>query len=138
MKLENWIQLSGLAHVGLLTAGATMMRVTGFEASRATLPPFHRQLFAVYAGFVGGMLAAFALVGLFMAPELADGSRMSRAVCGAIAVFHGARLMVQFLVFDVREFLTNGWLRLGYQVTTVTFTALMLLFAGLAVGTLGS
>lgn len=138
MKLEYWIQLSGLAHVGLLTAGGMMMRVTGFEASRATLRPFHRQLFAVYAGFVGGMLAAFALVCLFMAPELADGSRMSRAVCGAIAVFHGARLGVQFLVFDVREFLTNGWLRLGYHLTTVTFTALTLLFAGLAIGTRGS
>jgi hypothetical protein len=137
MNLVNFIRLAGLAHLGLMVAGATMVRVTDFRAHAAALPLFLGQLFRVYLGFIGGLLMALALACLFLAPELADGTRLARSVCGAIAAVHVARLGVQFAVFDVRAYLRNGWLRLGYHVTTVTFTFLASLFVALAAGWIG-
>lgn len=134
MNAENLVRLAGLMHVGLLAAGATMYRVTGFRRHSAALPVFLRQLFRVYMGFIGGMLVAVMLACFFLAHELVSGGVLARSVCGAIAALHVARLAVQFLVFDVRPYLTNGWLRLGYHLTTVTFTAMSLLFVALAAG----
>lgn len=134
MNLETWIRLAALPHLGLMAAGATMFRVTDFARHSASLPLFLRQLFRVYLGFIAGLLLSMTLACAFLAPELASGGVLARSVCGAIAAVHVARLAIQFAVFDVREYLRNGWLRLGYHATTIAFSGLALLFVALAAG----
>jgi hypothetical protein len=98
----------------------------------AGLPVFLRQLFYVYLGFIGGTLAALGIFTLACASQLASGELLGRWFCAFAALFWLARLAVQLFVFDVRPYLTNGWLRLGYHVTTVVFIGLVVLFAWLA------
>jgi hypothetical protein len=56
------------------------------------------------------------------------GTNGKGSVCAMIALFWLARLGVQFFVFDARPFLTSAFLRLGYHVPTLLFTALVFIY----------
>ena len=45
-----------------------------------------------------------------------------------IAIFWGARLFVQFFIFDARPFLTNWFYKTGYHGLTVVFSALLIIY----------
>jgi hypothetical protein len=77
-------------------------------------------------------IAAFGLISLFNAKELANGSGLARGVCGYIAVFWGVRLALQW-VFDVKEHISTWWLRLGYYALTILFATFTLLYGFAAV-----
>ena len=115
------LQLAGLAHLGLIAAGATMPRVVQLHLHVAALPPFIRRLFWVYYSFIALCLAGFGALTFFLAPELASGTALARAVCGFLAIFWTMRLFVAAFVFDVGPYLANAFLRLGYHATNVVF-----------------
>lgn len=128
MKLTLLIQLAGLAHIGLIAAGALMPRIVQLRTHVATLPPFIGRLFWVYYTFVGLCLVSFGSLSFFAAPQLADGSLLGRLVCGFLAVFWTVRLVAASLIFDVRPYLANGWLKVGYQLTNVVFILLPVIY----------
>ena len=75
----------------------------------AVLSRLHRQMYWVYGGYVVLAIAAFGLISLFNAVELAAGSGLARWVCGYNAVFWGVRLVLQG-IFDVeKEHLSSWW-----------------------------
>jgi uncharacterized membrane protein YhaH (DUF805 family) len=96
----------------------------------AVLGKLDRQMYWVYAGYVVLAIISFALLSLFDADELASGSALASGVCTYIAVFWGVRLVLQG-VFDVKEHLSTGWLKLGYFLLTVLFACLTVVY-GLA------
>src|SRR5262249_38262549 len=96
------------------------------------LPPFIRQLFWVYYSFIALCLLGFGALSFFLAPQLASGTPLARAVCGFLAVFWAARLFVAALVFDVRTYLTNGFWRIGYQATNGVFAILPAIYGWVA------
>lgn len=124
MKPYHLLEIAGVLQLLLLTAGATMTRVVGMKEHAATLPPFLQRLFWTYLGFIGLTITGLGLVSLTLAERLLDGSPLSRAVCGFIALFWLARLAVQAFVFDVRPYLTSDLLRLGHHLLNLTFTLL--------------
>ncbi len=128
MKLELFLRLAGLLQLSLLTAGASMSKVTGMREQLAKLSPFLQQLFWVYLGYIGYVLTAFGVLTLVNAEALAAGSTLARSVCVFIGLFWLGRLAVQFFVFDVRPYLTSRWLRLGYHATTMVFVYLTVVY----------
>jgi hypothetical protein len=124
MKLITALQLAGLSHLGLMAAGALMPRAVRLSEHVRTLPPFIRRLFWVYYTFIGLFLVGFGALSFFLAPQLASGSALARAVCGFLAVFWTLRLFVAAMVFDVRPYLTNRFWKLGYHATNVVFVLL--------------
>lgn len=134
MKLELLLTFAGVLQLCLLTAGAAMQHVTGMRTEVSRLSPFHRQLFWVYLAFIGLVLAGFGVITLLNAGELAAGSSLARGLCGFIALFWGIRLGVQFFVLDVRPYLKNGWLKLGYHALTGVFIYLAVVYAWAAWG----
>jgi hypothetical protein len=114
--------------LGLLAAGASMSQVTRMRRHLGKLPQFLRQLFQVYFGFMGLMVGGFGILTFCNAAALADGSRLARSVCLLIGAFWFVRLLVQFFVFDVREYITNGWLKAGYHATTLVFIYLTAIY----------
>lgn len=122
------IQLAGLTYIGLIAAGLLMPRVVNLRAHIATLPPFIGRLFWVYYTFIGLCLMSFGALSLFAAPHLADGSPLARAVCGFLAVFWTLRLIAASFIFDVRPYLTNIWLKIGYQLTNLVFALLPVIY----------
>lgn len=129
MKLELLLRFAGLLQLSLLTAGASMAKVTDMKTQLAKLSPFLQQLFWVYLGYIAYVLTAFGVLTLVNAEALAAGGTLARSVCAFIGLFWLGRLAVQFFVFDVRPYLTNVWLKLGYHATTLVFLYLTAVYA---------
>jgi hypothetical protein len=126
--LARLIVAAGVAQLGVLVASALVPSRLKWREELAPLSRLHRQMHWVYGGYVVLSISAFALLSIFAAADLAGGGRLARGVCAYIAVFWGVRLVLQF-VFDVQEQLTRWWLRAGYAILTVLFTALTAVYA---------
>jgi hypothetical protein len=98
-----------------------------WKTSLAALPRLHRQLYWVYGGYVVLAIVANGLICIVNSDALADGSRLSRCVCGYIALFWGVRLSLQ-AVLDVKQHLTAWWLRAGYHTLTLAFVSFTAIF----------
>lgn len=109
-----------------------MPRVVHVRTHIATLPLFINRLFWVYYAFIGLCLISFGSLSFFAAPQLADGSLLGRLVCTFFAVFWTVRLIVAAVVFDVRPYLTNVGLKLGYQLTNGVFVLLPIVYGWVA------
>ncbi len=128
MKLELILQLAGLLQLSLIIPGSLMPGAVGLRKHVAVLPPFIRNLFWVYYGFIGFCLLSLGLITTLNAHELAAGSGLARGFCWFLAVFWMLRLYVAAFVFDVRPYLTNWVYRVGYQITNVVFAILPFVF----------
>jgi len=128
LHLVTMLKIAGLLHIGLICAGATMPRVVRLGDHLAALPRFIRRLFWVYYGFIGMCLAGFGAASFFLAPELASGAPLARALCAFLCLFWTARLLAALLVFDVRPYLRGPLLRLGYHATNAVFVLLPLVY----------
>jgi len=127
------LEIAGLLHLGLICAGAMMPRVVGMRSHLATLPPFVRQLFWVYYSFIGLCLVSFGTITVALAPAMASGGNLARALCLFLAAFWTLRLIVATFIFDLRPYLTNTWRRLGYHATNIVFAYLPIVYAWAAV-----
>ena len=129
-QLPNLIFLAGVLQLLIPIASALVPLRLKWRTGLSSIPKLHRQLYWTYGGYVVLAIVAFALICLFNAKELAAGSGLARGVCGYMAAFWGIRLCLQ-AVFDVKPFLTEWWLVLGYHTLTVVFVTLTAIF-GLA------
>ena len=128
MKLTLLLQIAGLLHLGLAAAGALMPRVVKLREHVAGLPPFIRRLFLVYYAFIALSLVGFGAITFFCAEPLAAGGPLARAFCLFLTAFWSVRLFAAAFLFDVRPYLTNAWLRLGYHATNVVFIYLLAVY----------
>jgi len=64
----------------------------------------------------------------FLAPELASGTALARAVCGFLAAFWTMRLCVAAFVFDVSPYLAGALWKIGYHATNVVFALLPVIY----------
>ncbi len=135
MKTEHLLNVAAVLQFALLSAGAAMSKVTAMPVHLAGLPVFLRQLFWVYLGFIGFVIAGFGVVTVVFANELPSGIPLARGFCLFAGLFWLGRLALQWLVFDVRPYLVNRWLKLGHWVTTATFAFLAAVYAHVAWGT---
>ena len=53
--------------------------------------------------------------------RVAAGDPLARSLCAFVSIFWGLRLLVQFFVFDVREYLTNWLYKIGYHSLALAF-----------------
>ena len=125
--LSRLIFLAGVGQVGVLIASALVPFRLNWRDELRGLSRLHRQMYWVYGGYVVLSIVAFAMLSIFNARELASGNGLARGVCAYAAVFWGIRVGLQF-VFDVREHVNAWWLKAGYVVLTVMFTAFTLVY----------
>lgn len=129
LTLHHALLLAGLTHFAILTASALVPKVLDWRAALKPLPPFLRTLFWVYGVFIVLTIISFGTLTLLHAGAMAAGEPVARSVAAVIAVFWGARLLVQLFVFDAAPFLTTAWLKLGYHALTVAFVFLTVTYA---------
>jgi uncharacterized membrane protein YhaH (DUF805 family) len=125
--MARLIFLAGVGQLGVLIASALVPFQLKWKTELAILSRLHRQMYWVYGGYVVLAIAAFGLISIFNAEELAKGSGLARGVCGYIAVFWGVRLALQW-IFDVKDHLAAWWLRFGYYLLTILFAGFTLLY----------
>ena len=121
LTLHHVLLLAGAAHFAILIASALVPKVLDWKTTLQPLAPFLRTLFWVYGVFIVLTIISFGVLTLRHADAMAAGEPVARTVAAVIAVFWGARLMVQLFIFDARPWLTTAWLRLGYHLLTVAF-----------------
>jgi hypothetical protein len=131
--LTDLLFAAGVAQLGVLVASAIVPFRLNWRTELGSLSRLHRQMYWVYGGYVVLSIVSFALLSLFNARELAQGSGLAKGVCLYIAVFWGVRVALQG-VFDVKEHLNAWWLRAGYIALTLLFAALTIVYAWAAVG----
>jgi hypothetical protein len=123
------LQIAGALHLGLICAGALMPRAVGLREHLSPLPTFIRRLFWVYYAFIGLCLVSFGALTVAFASALASGAAPARAVCVFLTAFWTLRLVAATFVFDVRPYLANSYLRLGYHATNAAFIYLPMVYA---------
>ena len=122
------LQIAGVLHLGLMSAGLLMPRVVQMRSHLAALPPFIRQLFWVYYSFIALCLAGFCVITIAFADTLAAGGNLARALCAFFAVFWTLRLFAATFVFDMRPYLTSSYRRLGYHAINIVFAYLPIVY----------
>jgi len=129
IPLVRLLQIAGVLHLGLMSAGLLMPKVVRMRWHLATLPPFIRQLFWVYYSFIGLCLVGFSLITIVFADTLAAGGALARALCAFFAVFWTLRLVAATWVFDMEPYLTSSARRVGYHVLNIAFVYLPIVYA---------
>ena len=132
LNLELLVFIGGLLHFGILLASSMVPKVLNWKMSLDGLDDLSRQLVWVHGVFIVLVIIGFGLISVLLASELASGTPLARGICLFIAIFWGARLVVQFFVFDAKQYLKTTFLKVGYHGLTVVFifhTAVYLLAA---------
>jgi hypothetical protein len=127
------LQFAAALQLLILIASALTPRVLDWRTSLAALHPFLRKLFWVYGAFIVMVIIGFSALTFLHADAMATREPVARSLCVFIAIFWGARLFVQFVIFDPRSFLTNWFYRFGYYVLTVLFAFLVFVYGKAAI-----
>ena len=122
------LQLAATVQLLILIASASTPRVLDWRKNLAVLHPFLRTLFWVYGVFVVMVIIAFAVLTFRHADAMAAREPVARSLCLFIAIFWGARLLVQFAIFDARPFLTNWFYKTGFHALTIIFAFLTFVY----------
>jgi hypothetical protein len=122
------LQLAAAVQLLILIASASTPRVLDWRKNLAVLHPFLRKLFWVYGVFVVMVIIAFAVLTFRHADAMAAREPVARSLCLFIAIFWGARLLVQFAIFDARPFLTNWFYKTGFHTLTIIFAFLTFVY----------
>ena len=122
------LQLAAAVQLLILIASALTPRVLDWRKNLAVLHPFLRKLFWVYGVFIVMVIIAFATLTFRHADAMGAHEPVARSLCLFIAIFWGARLFVQFAIFDARPFLTNWIYKTGYHALTIIFAFLTFVY----------
>jgi hypothetical protein len=94
------LRIAGAGQLALCALSFAIPRVLGWRGDLAKLRVVNRQIFWVYAAYIFCFHLCFGLLGLLGADLLLDQSILATVVCGFIAVYWLARLVIQFTWFD--------------------------------------
>ena len=105
------LQLAAAVQLLILIASALTPRVLDWRKNLASLHPFLRKLFWVYGVFIVLVIIAFATLTFRHADVMAAREPVARSLCLFIAIFWGARLLVQFTIFDAHSVVATALCR---------------------------
>jgi hypothetical protein len=129
--LRTLVLLAGVGQIALALASLAIPRVLRFEEETAKLRPLLRQMFWTYAGYILCTNLSFGLLSALAPTWLLDGSPLAAAVTGFIAVYWGARVVLQFAWFDRSDAPPGAHVRLAEAALVLLFVFLTCVY-GLA------
>lgn len=98
--IRTLIILAGIGHLCLVAGSVAIPGTLGWREDTAKLKLLTRQVFWTWAGYVWLTHLCFGLVSVFGSRLLLDGSPLAGLVCGFIATWWAARIVIQFTYFD--------------------------------------
>ncbi len=129
---------AGMGQLILVVASLAIPRWLNWKGDLAKLRPLTRQVFWTYAAYIWVTNLCFGLVSTFSPQLLLDRSPLAGLVCGFIALYWGARVVIQFAYFD-RTDAPKGWFFvLGEAVLVTLFASLTIVYGGTAARALGA
>jgi hypothetical protein len=101
--MKTLLVVAGLGQIGLVGASTLIPRLLHWREETAKLRPLTRQVFTIYALYLLGTNLTFGLLSTLRPEWLLDGTGLARAVSGFIALYWGARLVIQFTYYDRKD-----------------------------------
>jgi hypothetical protein len=98
--LPMFLQLAGFGQLLLAAASLAIPQVLGWKEKLRPLDPFLRRLFWVYGAYIWGTNIALGISSLVLAHYLARPHPLAVALNLYAAVYWGARIAIQFTVFQ--------------------------------------
>lgn len=98
-SLEVLLSLAGVGQLLLCAAALAIPKVLDWKNDFRRLQPLTRRVFWVYAGYIWFTILSIGLGSTFAAGLLVEDSGLATAVCVYVALFWGARLVIQFACF---------------------------------------
>jgi hypothetical protein len=92
--------LAGVGQLGLALGSLVLPRLLRWGDDTRKLRPLTRQVFWTYAAYIWTTNVCFGLLSSFAPDWLLAPNPLARAVAGYIAVYWGARVLIQFFYFD--------------------------------------
>ena len=120
---------AGAGQLALAFGSLTIPRVLHWREETARLSPLTRQVFWTYAAYIWTSHLAFGLVSLLAPQALLDRGPLAACVDGFIALWWGARLVLQFAWFDRSARPPGGLYVLAEITLTSAFGAFTSLYA---------
>ena len=128
---------AGVGQLVLVAASLAIPRVLRWSEDLARLRPLTRQIFWTYAGYIWATNLAFGLVSACAPGWLLDRTPLTGAVCGFIATYWGARLVVQFAYFDRSDAPKGPLFAVGEAALVGLFVLLTVVYGSLALRAFG-
>src|SRR6516165_6984674 len=100
LPLQALIFIAGIGQIVLVLASLAIPRLLHWCEDTAKLRPLTRQVFWTWAAYICFTNFCFGLVSLCAPAWLLDRSPLAATVSAFIAVYWGARLVIQFAYFD--------------------------------------
>jgi len=125
------LRLAGALQLGVAVANLPLVWMLRFGKEHARLSPIVRQIHQVHHVYLGLLLVVFAAVSVLFPDDLTAGDGLGRFVSVVLAVFWGARLLVQRLYYDPAFLRAHRW---GDVVFSAIFTVLFGIYAASAAG----
>ncbi len=122
LNLALW--LAALGHFCVLGASFQVPRRLGWKEDLPKLTPFNRKLMYVYGGFTVLTIMAFGVLTFFLHDEMLHGERAATALAVFIAVYWTARIGVDFLYYEHKDWPTGRQFVAGHILLTALFFAL--------------
>ena len=98
--MRELLIFAGLGQLGLAAGSLALPRILRWREDTPKLRPLTRQVFWTYASYIWVTNVCFAALSTVAPGLLLDHSPLARVVTGYIALYWGARLLVQLFYFD--------------------------------------
>jgi hypothetical protein len=126
--MERLIFLAGLGQIILILASLAIPRVLRWHEDVAKVRPLTRQVFWTYAGYIWTTNLCFGLLSALRPNWLLDRSPLAACVSGFIALYWGARVVIQFTYFDRSDAPQGRHVRLAEAALVGLFISLTLIY----------
>lgn len=126
--------LAGVCQLALALASLAIPRVLRWSDETAKLRPLTRQVFWTYAAYIWATNVSFGLISTLAPRSLLDRSTLARAVCGFIALYWAARLLIQLFWFDRKDAPSGAIFKAAEIALTASFAFLAVVYACAAIG----
>jgi hypothetical protein len=134
--LQTMLLIAGWGQLGLALGSLAIPKLLQWPDDLASLKRLTRQVFWIYAMYIWSSHAAFATVSILARRALTDGSPLAACVTAFIAVWWGARLVIQFAVLDRCSVPAGGVYRWGEVALVTLFVGLTSIYGCAAVSNL--
>lgn len=116
--------LASLGHFCVLGASFQVPRRLGWKEDLPKLTTFNHKLMYVYAGFTVLTIVAFGVLTFLLHDEMWRGERAATALAVFIAVYWTARIGVDFLYYEHKDWPKGRQFVVGHALLTGLFCAL--------------
>jgi len=123
--------LAGIGHFCVLIASFQVPSKLGWKDDLQKLTPFNRKLMWVHGGFAVLTIIAFGTLTLALHAEMLRGDRAALGIALFIGIYWAARIVVDFVYYDHKDWPKGRGFVLGHILLTSLFAYLAIANIGL-------